>query len=414
MALAVVVAIGAVAVTQWPDDVPPNPAMHPVPKQKSAKSKVTLEAAIFAELPGWKTDDHLAAFKAFLKSCPTVIKAAKRDRGADTHRSELAAVCRKAVALKDPTRAKARTFFETHFAPHRVVYKSPSGFLTGYYEPVLKGSREAKGRYRTPIYQRPPDLVNVVDETERASKDKGLSHLRKTADGLEPYPTRADIEKGALAGQGLELLYLQDPVDAFFMHVQGSGAIKLTDGTTVRVNYAGKNGYPYTSIGRYLVKKKLFPADRMSLDSLAEWLRADPERAKKVMWQNASFIFFRELKGRDADGAMGAMSVALTPGRSLAVDTAFHTLGAPVYVAAPALKHATAKGGFNRLMVAQDVGSAIKGPERGDIYFGSGTKAGKLAGITSHPGSFFVLLPASARARERQPWQETKIEKAAR
>lgn len=384
-----------------------------MPMPKVTKPKVTLQPASFADLPGWKTDDHLAAFKTFLKSCRTVIKAAK----SDAERAELARVCRAAVALKNPTRATARAFFETHFVPHQVAHKSEPGFLTGYYEPVLKGSRKANGRYQTPIYRRPPDLINVVDETKRASKTKGLTHVRKTRKGVEPYPTRAEIEKGALAGKGLELLYLDDPVDTFFMHVQGSGCIKLTDGTTVRLNYAGKNGHPYTSIGRYLVKKGLFPADRMSLESLAKWLRADPARARKVMWQNASFIFFRELKGRDAEGAMGALSVALTPGRSLAVDTAFHTLGSPVYVTAPALKHA-GKGGFNRLMVAQDVGSAIKGPERGDIYFGSGARAGKLAGITSHPGSFFVLLPASAqsasRARERLPWQKKRIEKAAR
>ncbi len=149
------------------------------------------------------------------------------------------------------------------------------------------------------------------------------------------------------------------------MHIQGSGRIELTDGTTVRVNYDGKNGHPYTSIGRYLIDKKLFPADQMSLQALRKWLRADRERGQKVMWQNASFMFFRELKGHDADGPLGALAVPLTPGRSLAVDTAYHTLGTPIYVSAPSLKHAgkdaNKTGGFNRLMVAQDVGSAIKG-----------------------------------------------------
>jgi peptidoglycan lytic transglycosylase A len=412
--LAVVIAVAALVVTQWLGEPPSKSAMHPTPKSKPASLKVTFEPAAFGELPGWTTDNHLAAFEAFRASCRKVIASAKRE-GADAPTLALAAVCRKAVALKDPSKATARAFFETHFAPHRVIYKSPSGFFTGYYEPVLKGSRVRTERYPTPIYMRPPDLVNVVDETERASKNKGYSHLRQTADGLEPYPTRKQIENGALKDMNLELLYLADPVDAFFMQVQGSGSIKLTDGTTVRVNYAGKNGHPYTSIGRYLVNKKLFPADRMSLDSLGEWLRADPERGRKVMWQNASFVFFRELKGRDAAGAMGAMSVTLTPGRSLAVDTAFHKLGTPVYVSAPTLEHATGKGGFNRLMVAQDVGSAIKGPERGDIYFGSGAKAGKLAGVTSHRGRFFVLLPNSEQARERRPWQKTKsVERAER
>lgn len=394
------------------------PEMLRMPDKSTETAKATLEPVRYAELPGWHSDDHLAALRAFQTSCPKVMKAAKAAKSAGSARAQLADVCRAAIALKRPTRADAREFFETHFIPHQVVHKADRGFLTGYYEPVLTGSRTSQGRFQTPIYRRPPDLINVVADTERASKSNGLSHMRKTAEGVEPYPTREEIETGALAGKGLELLYLADPVDAFFMHVQGSGRIKLTDGSSVRVNYDGKNGHPYTSIGQYLIKKKLFPANEMSLESLGAWLRADPARARKVMWQNASFIFFRELKGREAEGAMGALSVALTPGRSLAVDTAFHTLGSPIYVVAPALKHATGKGGFNRLMVAQDVGSAIKGPERGDIYFGSGARAGKLAGVTSHPGNFFVLLPApaqrAAQARERPTWQKTKTKKAKR
>ena len=233
--------------------------------------------------------------------------------------------------------------------------------------------------------------------------------MRKTDTGTQPYFTRAEIEQGALANKGLELLYLADPVDVFFMHIQGSGRIHLTDGTTTRINYDGKNGHPYTSIGRYLVEKGLLDANKVSMQKLCKWLRDDPERGKQVMWQNASFIFFRELKDVDADaGPMGALSVPLTPGRSLAVDPTYAPLGSPVYVSAPTLPPVSGKkgAGFNRLMVAQDVGSAIKGPERGDIYFGSGDKAGKIAGVTKHPGNFFVLVPVSARrssASSRSP-----------
>jgi membrane-bound lytic murein transglycosylase A len=378
-------------------------------------SKVTFEPATFADLPGWANDDHLAALKTFLMSCGKVMKAAKA-RVPESRSSALARACRAAAAIETPTRKAARAFFEAQFVPHRVVHKSENGFLTGYYEPVLKGSRKAEGRFQTPIYRRPPDLVNVVAETQRASKSDGLTHVRQTANGVEPFATRAEIEQGALKGKGLELLYLACPVDTFFMHIQGSGRIELTDGTTVRLNYDGKNGHPYSSIGRYLIAKGLFPADRMSLQALRKWLRADSARGQQVMWQNASFIFFRELEGHEAEGPLGALSVPLTAGRSLAVDTAYHTLGAPIYVAAPSLKHATKAGGFNRLMVAQDVGSAIKGPERGDIYFGTGDKAGRLAGITKNKGTFFALLPlpeqSAAQARERRPWQKT--EKAAR
>jgi membrane-bound lytic murein transglycosylase A len=277
---------------------------------------------------------------------------------------------------------------------------------------VLKGSRTRHGKYQTPVYKRPSDLLNLVDEADRASTQDSLSHVRKTSTGTAPFPTRQQIEEGALDGHDLELLYLEDPVECFFMHIQGSARIEMTDGSTVRINYAGKNGHPYSSIGRYLIENNILSADKMSMQALGKWLRSDPDRGRRVMWQNKSFIFFREIG--DAEGPMGAMSVTLTPGRSLAVDTSFHTLGTPLYVSAPGLKHATKGGGFNRLMVAQDVGSAIKGPERGDIYFGSGDKAGRTAGVTKHAGNFYVLLPSTVetadhgiRFGEHLQWQTT-------
>jgi membrane-bound lytic murein transglycosylase A len=260
---------------------------------------------------------------------------------------------------------------------------------------VLQGSRTPHGAFQTPIYKRPPDLVNLVDETQRGTVGQALTHARKTDKGIEPYATRAEIEQGALKGRKLELLFLADPVEAFFMHIQGSGRVKLTDGTTIRVHYDGKNGHPYSSIGRYLIDKGLLAADKVSMGALKRWLKLDTDRGKEVMWQNASFVFFRELKGGEARSALGAMNAPLTPGRSLAVDTSFHALGLPIYVSAGGMLHVdkSKAGAFNRLMVAQDVGSAIKGPERGDIYFGSGEAAGRLAGVTKHPGKFIVLLP---------------------
>jgi len=379
--------------------------------------KVTLQPATFADLSGWQDDDHLAAFEAFLKSCDRMIQdSSAAPKGSKASLKALANVCRAAKALKNPTKATVQQFFESQFVPHRVAHKGANGLLTGYYEPALKGSRKPQGRFKIAIYRRPPDLVNVVPETKRGAKGHRFTHMRKTAAGLVPYLTRAQIEQGALAGQGLELLYLADPVDAFFMHIQGSGRIDLTDGKSIRISYDGKNGHPYSSIGKYLIKTRQLRAKKVTLQSLRKWLRADRARGQKVMWKNKSFIFFRELHGLEAEGALGAMSVTLTSGRSLAVDTAYHTLGTPIFVSAPRLKHASKKGGFSRLMIAQDVGSAIKGPERGDIYFGSGSKAGRLAGITNHPGNFFVLLPDptqhAGRPGERFPW--TKIEKAER
>lgn len=361
------------------------------------QSPVTYEPVTFAALPGWASDDHLAALHAYLTSCERILKAVRAGNltGRTPPSPAQLSACHDAAqaVAKKPSPAAAKAFFETYFTPHRVMHDKSEGLLTGYYEPMIDGSRTPDARFPVPVYRRPPDLVNVVDETQRGAKSEGLTHVRKTATGTEPYATRAQIESGALKGKGLELIYLKDPVEVFFMQIQGSGRIRLPDGATIRVSYDGKNGHPYTSIGKHLIDTGQLAADKMSLDALAKWLRADPERARAVMWKNASYVFFRELAGPEAKTALGALEIPLTPGRSLAVDTAFHTLGAPVYVSAPTLTHALHFGSFNRLMVAHDVGSAIKGPERGDIYFGSGNAAGKLAGITKHPGNFFVLLP---------------------
>jgi len=367
----------------------------------------------FAEVPGWADDDHLAAFNTFRKSCERVLASA-RERAAVAGSAKpvppnpaLVSACEAANRVPGKiTKEAARAFFEANFTPNGVTHKGPQGLLTGYYEPIMEGSRTAQGKFQTPIYKRPPDLVNLVDETQRGAVGASLTHARKTDKGVEPFATRSQIEQGALKGKGLELLYFADPVDVFFMQIQGSGRVKLTDGSIIRVHYDGKNGHPYSSIGRYLIEKGLLAADKVSMGALAKWLRADPERGKMVMWQNASYVFFREL-GNDARGALGAMNAPLTPGRSLAVDPGHHALGTPIYVTAGNMGHVVKSGAFNRLMVAQDVGSAIKGPERGDIYFGSGDAAGKLAGITKHPGKFIVLLPnetlAKAQAAQAKP-----------
>jgi membrane-bound lytic murein transglycosylase A len=352
---------------------------------------LTFEPLAFDQLDGWASDDHAAALATFLRSCGPVIAKAERDgRAADP----LVAVAKAALAAGDVHEAgAARIFFERAFAPHRVRHDGPAGLLTGYYEPVLDGSRTPGGPYKVPIYRRPPELVNLVEEAQRGAVPPGtLTHARKTATGTEPYFTRAEIEGGALEGRGLEFLWLTCPVETFMMHIQGSGRIRLPDGTLIRITYDGKNGHPYTSVGRHMIDSGQFPADEMSLQAMKDWLKADAERGRKTMQVNTSFIFFRELFGAEAESAMGVMEIPLTPGRSLAVDTAYHEIGTPVWVEAPTLTHVTG-GGYRRLMIAQDVGSAIKGPERGDLYFGSGDEAGRLAGVTKHNGSYIVLLP---------------------
>jgi membrane-bound lytic murein transglycosylase A len=356
-----------------------------------AKLNVTFEAVPFAELPSWEADDHLAAFKAFVRSAPCLgrVVPSGNTKAAD---APLIDAVRRAAGLAISTAREARAFFEESFVPHRVVHNGAEGRLTGYYEPVLEGSRTPEGPFRIPVYRRPPDLVNLVREEERgALAGGGLTHARKIADGIEPYATRADIEDGAaLEGQGLELLWLADPVDTFFMHIQGSGRIRFPDGSTIRITYDGKNGHPYTSVGRVLIDAGHFAPEDMTLAALKTWLAADPARGRKTMQENRSFVFFRELANED-DGPLGSLEIPLSDGRSLAVDTGFHALGTPIYVSAPTLEPWGKS--FERLMIAQDVGSAIRGPERGDIYFGSGDEAGRLAGGTKHPGRYFVLLP---------------------
>ena len=359
----------------------------------------------FSELPGWDSDDHLAAWKAFVASCKPVLDAAKSgDKTGDTKTPrELMDVCELALlqAKGKATRADAKAFFETHFKPHRIEHAGTEGMLTGYYEPLIKGARSPQAGFATPVYKRPADLVNVVAESERGAKSHQFTHMRKTDKGLVPYLTRAEIEQGALKGQNLELLYFKDPVDVFFMQIQGSGRIELPDGEKVRITYDGKNGYPYTSLGRHLIEAGTFAPESMSLKALSSWLKQDRKRAEEMMWKNQSYVFFRELKGAEAEGAMGVLGIPLQPGRSLAVDTAYTAIGLPVYVSAPSITHATTTGSFQRLMIAHDVGSAIKGAERGDIFFGSGDKAAKTAGVTKHPGHLFVLKPVVANENGR-------------
>lgn len=377
----------------------PSIAGTPTKPTKMQTTAVTFDPIVFGDVTGWAEDDHLAAWKAFLASCGPILKTAPPEPKPDEPRAkqDLLNVCTLALAKGKPdgvrTREDARRFFETYFRPHRISGANSAGLLTGYYEPLIKGSRVRTAEFTVPIYRRPPDLVNIVSESERGAKSSSPTHMRKTERGLEPFLTRAEIEQGGLAGRGLELMYFKDPVDVFFMQVQGSGRVELPDGQKIRVAYDGKNGYPYTSIGRALIAEREISAEAMSLKALKQWLRANIERARAVMWKNESYVFFRELTGSEAKGPVGANSIPLQPRRSLAVDTSYYALGTPIFVDAPAITHATRTGAFRRLMIAHDVGSAIKGPERGDIYFGSGDEAGRLAGVTKQTGHFVVLLP---------------------
>jgi membrane-bound lytic murein transglycosylase A len=367
------------------------------PRQPPTKSMTRVTAtyapAAFKDLPGWIADDHRAAYGAFLKSCERLIVLSRTDSKVKAGAAHLA-LCVKAAQLPgSKSNAEARAFFERHFVPHRVVHDGGARMLTAYYEPLVLGSRTPTERFPWPLYKRPPDLVTIVDEANRGTTS-GLTHVRQTGKGPVPFATRAEIEQGALKGRDLELMYVEHAVDGFFMQIQGSARVKLTDGSSVRIGYDGKNGHPYTSIGRVLIDQGEIPVERMSLQALQTWLKANPVKAREVMWANKSFVFFREHADQKATDPQGVHDIMLTPGRSLALDPSYHAIGLPVYVVAPDIRHIPPqRKGFQRLMIAQDVGSAIKGPERGDIYVGSGDLAGRIAGTTKHPGTFFVLLP---------------------
>ncbi len=373
-----------------------QPSSSQAPAMESTrKAGIHYDPVAFSELPGWENDDHLAGFKAFLASCPRVLqfsKAPAQKAGRGRTPPELFEACKAALALPAKVkRTEARAFIEQYFRPHRIAHQNFEGLLTGYYEPLLDGSRERQGTFQTPVLKRPPDLVTLVSETSTKRAPTGPTHARATASGNLPFASRAEIDAGALDGRSLEILYLESPVDLFFLQIQGAGRIRLPDGSIVRVSYDGKNGHPYTSIGQHLIDKGIVAANKMSMGALGRWLKSDPDRARKIMNLNASYVFFREMPA-DHDGPPGAIGVPLVAGRSLAVDPSFHALGSPVYVAVPTLYAAGAKAPFQRLMVAHDVGAAIKGPERGDIFFGSGSNAAKTAGKVRHPGNLFMFL----------------------
>lgn len=348
----------------------------------------------FSDLPGWTGDRHQEALSAFALSCVRLLApgsggaVGKKGRSLQAWRS----ICKNALSPDALlSRAAARRFFETNFSLYRVTLPGKArGFLTGYYEPEVEGSLERSASFSVPLYRRPDDLVTL----KASQAHGGLSAVRRGKDGFEPYSTRAEIEAGALAGRGLELVYLRDPVEAFFVHVQGSVRVRLQDGRLMRVGFAAKNGHPYSSIGKVLIERGALSAAEMNSKRLRQWLAANPKEARGVMDTNRSFIFFRTLAVADPTlGPIGAGGVQLTPLRSIAVDQAFHTYGTPIWIDA---ELPGAKGGvrpFRRLMIAQDTGSAITGAARADIFFGSGEAAGARAGVIRHKGDFAVLLP---------------------
>lgn len=313
----------------------------------AASPETSVKVLEFADLDGWEGDDHQAALDVFLETCP------------DMDAPDWSSLC--AAGHDNPD---ARTFFELFFRPVEISNGSEAMF-TGYFEPELDGSRVRTPRFRYPVYSMPPEAK----------------------DG--PWLSRRDLlSSDVMEGRGLEIAWVDDPVELFFLQIQGSGRIRLADGTHIRVGYGGSNGHDYRSIGTEMVRRGIYSAHQVSAQVIKNWVRRNPLDGEELLFHNPSYVFFREVTRVSPErGPLGAMNRSITAMRSVAVDPAFVPLGAPVWIEKDGARP------MRRLMVAQDTGSAIKGPQRADIFFGTGDKAGRAAGRLRDPGRLVVLMP---------------------
>ncbi|MGZ9033783.1 MAG: murein transglycosylase A [Rhodospirillales bacterium] len=357
---------------------------------RPAPPALNLQPASFAALSGWTEDDHGQALLAFVASCSRQpgsngIEAWQR---LGVSPETLAAVCAAAAAVPHGDREAARAFFEERFVPALASNNGkPEGLFTGYYEPELRGSKHRSGPFQVPIHRPPDNLVSIDLGAFRPEWNGQQLIGQLSGQKVVPVPARADIDRGALSGRDLELFWVDSAVDAFFLHIQGSGRVVLEDGRAVRVGFAGKNGRPYFAIGRELIRRGAIAEEQMSMQAIRDWLAAHPDEAVAVMAMNPSYVFFREI---DGPGPVGAQNIVLTPGRSLAVDPAFIALGVPLWLES---EEPPTKVPLRRLVVAQDTGGAIKGPVRGDLFWGSGAAPGERAGAMKAEGRYYLLIP---------------------
>src|SRR6202165_516332 len=352
----------------------------------------------WADIAGWSEDDHLQAYKAFRLSCRPI--SAQRTPPADSKALgiSLRDPCRAAKAADLADGARAKGFFEEHFLPLRISrLGEDDGFVTGYYEPVVDGSRTQTDVYTVPVYRRPSNLfVRGFKQSAASLPNKGEVFRKIGRRKLVPYYDRAEIEDGKIAGRGLEICWLKNQTDLLFTQIQGSARVRLEDGSTIRINYDAHNGYPYTPVGRILIERNIIPKDQMSMQRIREWMDQNPDGANELRRQNRSYVFFREVQLSDKDEAVGAQGVPLTPGRSIAVDKSLHVYGTPFFIEGELpIESEQSKTPFRRLMVAQDTGSAIVGPAGADIYFCARAEAGKVSGRLRHNMHFVMLVPKS-------------------
>lgn len=352
----------------------------------------------WTDILGWADDDQLAAFRAFQASCQPIVAQTKPPADSKAIGDSLRDPCRAAKNARIADEPAARSFFETNFTPVRISRLGETdGFVTGYYEPVIDGSRTRTDVYTVPVYRRPSNLfVRGFQQSASSLPNKGQVFRKIGRRKLVPYYDRGEIEDGAIAGRGLEIVWLKSQTDLLFTQIQGSARVKLEDGGTVRINYEAHNGFPYTPVGRILIDRNIIPREQMSMQRIRQWMEENPDGANELRRQNRSYVFFREVQLSATDEAVGAQGVPLTAGRSIAVDKALHVYGTPFFIEGDLpIETETSKTPFRRLMVAQDTGSAIVGPARADIYFGAGAEAGKVSGRLRHPARFMMLLPKS-------------------
>ena len=350
--------------------------------------------AAFADVPGWAGDDQSGAFDAFRRSAVHVLSKPYRSGALGVEFPSFTEAYAAARQVNPRSPAEARAFFENHFVPARIVPESAgAGLVTGFYEPEVEASPVRTERFCVPLLARPGDLVDVDEKNRPAGMDPYLAFAKQSDGGLVEYFDRAGIETGALAGRKLEIAWLENKVDAFFIHVQGAARLAMTDGSQRRITYAAKSGQRFSGPGKILADLGEIPLGEVTMQSIRAWFARNPDRIDEILRQNRSYIFFREAPVDDpALGPVAAAKVPLTPGRSIAVDRLLHTFGTPFFIDAPSLAAFDGKP-FRRLMIAQDTGSAIVGEARGDLFAGSGSAAGEIAGVVRNAADFFALVP---------------------
>jgi membrane-bound lytic murein transglycosylase A len=397
-----VVPLAAMAARKWHGSRIALPAPRAIPYPQLEWPLVVSGAQYIPltwnDVAGWARDDHVQAYRAFRISCASIAVQKNPPDDSKALGASLREPCRLAKGQDIADDAKARGFFEQNFLPLQISrLGEDAGFVTGYYEPILDGSRTQTDVYNVPVYRRPSNLfVRGFSQDSPNLPNKGPVYRKIGRRKLVPYYDRAQIEDGAIAGRGLEICWLKSQTDLLFAQIQGSARIRLPDGSTIRINYDAHNGYPYTAVGRILIDRGIIPKEQMSMQKIREWMEQNPDGANDVRRQNRAYVFFREVPLSDKDEAVGAQGVPLTPGRSIAVDNSLHVYGTPFFIDGELpIESAQSKTPFQRLMVAQDTGSAITGPARADIYYGAGAEAGRISGRFRHSMRFVMLVPKS-------------------